>query len=130
MLNNSTFSFQRFFAYLQKEFQQILRDPSTMLIAFVLPLMMIFIFGYGVSLDADKIKIGILLEDTATEARSLTNAFLATPFFDAQTSDNRTALKNDLTAGRLRGVVAIPTDFSQNVNRGTKASLQVLLDGS
>jgi ABC-2 type transport system permease protein len=124
------FSFQRFFAYLQKEFKQILRDPSTLLIAFVLPLMMIFLFAYGVSLDADKIKIGILLEDTSTEARSLTNAFLATPYFDAQTGYDRLALENELTAGRLRGVVTIPSDFSQNINRGKKATLQVMLDGS
>lgn len=124
------FSFQRFFAYLQKEYKQILRDPSTMLIAFVLPLMMIFIFGYGVSLDADKIKIGILLEDTSTEARSLANAFLATTYFDAQTGYDRKALEEDLTGGRLRGLVTIPTNFSQNINRGTNTSLQVLLDGS
>lgn len=124
------FSFQRFFAYLQKEYKQILRDPSTMLIAFVLPLMMIFIFGYGVSLDADKIKIGILFEDTSTEARSLANAFLATPYFDAQTGYDRLALEADLTGGRLRGLVTIPSNFSQNINRGTIASLQVLLDGS
>lgn len=126
----NTFSFPRFFAYLQKEFKQILRDPSTGLIAFVLPVMMIFLFGYGFSLDADNIKIGIILEDTSTEARSLANAFLYTPYFDAHTSNNRKALEEDLTAGRLRGVVAIPTDFSRNINRGTKANLQVMLDGS
>lgn len=126
----SNFSFQRFLAYFQKEYKQILRDPSTLLIAFVLPLMMIFIFGYGVSLDADKIKIGIILDDTSTEARSLVNAFLATPYFDAQTGYNRSALEADLTAGRLRGVLTIPSDFSRNINRGRKASLQVLVDGS
>jgi len=53
-----SFSFTRFAAYFQKEQKQILRDPSTFLIAFVLPLLMIFIFGYGVSLDADKISLG------------------------------------------------------------------------
>lgn len=127
-MNN--FSFQRFSAYLTKEFKQIIRDPSTGLIAFLLPLVMIFLFGYGVSLDADKIKIGILLEDTTTEARSLANAFIATTYFDAQTSYDRAALEADLTGGRLRGLVTIPLDFSRNINRGTKASLQVLLDGS
>lgn len=124
------FSFQRFFAYLQKEYKQILRDPSTFLIAFVLPLMMIFLFGYGVSLDADKIKIGIILEDTSTEARSMVSSFLATPYFDAQTGYNRLTLIDDLTAGRLRGVLTVPSDFSRNINRGTKAKLQLMLDGS
>lgn len=126
----NSFSFQRFFAYLQKEYKQIIRDPSTMLIAFVLPLLMLFIFGYGVSLDANKIKIGIVLEDTSTEARSLVNAFLATSYFDVRTGYDRLALEKELTGGRVRGVIILPSDFSQNINRGSTASLQVLLDGS
>lgn len=126
----TNFSFQRFFAYLQKEFKQIFRDPSTLLIAFVLPLIMIFIFGYGVSLDADKIKIGIILEDTSTEARSLANSFLATSYFDVHTGYDRLAFEAAMTAGQLRGLVTIPPNFSRDINRGTKASLQVILDGS
>jgi ABC-2 type transport system permease protein len=126
----NAFSFQRFFAYLQKEGKQILRDPSTFLIAFVLPLIMMFIFGYGVSLDADKIRIGLLLEDTSPTARDLESTFLATSYFDVQTSYSRPALENEMTGGRLRGIVTIPQDFSKNVLRGTPASLQILLDGS
>lgn len=124
------FSFERFFAYLQKEGKQIIRDPSTMLIAFVLPLIMIFLFGYGVSLDAERIPLGLLLEDTSPTARSLKNAFLGTPYFDVKTSYNRSALEKDLTGARLRGMITIPQDFSKNVLRGTPAPLQVLLDGS
>lgn len=124
------FSFHRFFAYIQKEGKQILRDPSTILIAFVLPLIMIFIFGYGVSLDADKIRIGIVLEDTQNEARSLVNAFLATSYFDAHTGYDRQAFEKEMTAGRFRGIITIPPDFSQNILRKTKSSLQAILDGS
>lgn len=126
----TNFSFRRFLAYLEKEYKQIIRDLSTILIAFVLPTIMIFIFGYGVSLDADKIKIGIILEDTATEARSLAHSFLATTYFDAETSYNRLDSIDNLTGGGLRAVVTIPLDFSRNINRGTPAPLQVLLDGS
>jgi ABC-2 type transport system permease protein len=125
-----TFSFRRFFAYLQKEGKQITRDPSTFLIAFVLPLLMIFIFGYGVSLDADKVPLGLLLEDTSPTARSLENAFLGTHYFQVKTSYDRTSLENDLTAGSLRGIVTIPVNFSQNYLRGVPAPLQFLLDGS
>lgn len=124
------FSFQRFSAYFQKESKQLIRDPSSILISFVLPLLMIFIFGFGVSLDADKIKIGLVLEDTSTEARSLTDAFLGTPYFDVQTSYDQTAFEDDLTEGHLRGLVTIPPYFSRDINRGTKAPLQILLDGS
>jgi ABC-2 type transport system permease protein len=126
----SGFSTQRFFAYLKKETIQILRDPSTTLIAYVLPLILMFIFGYGVSLDADHISIGLLIEDTSPNARSLEAAFTGTPYFDVTTSYNRTKLEDDLAAGLLRGVVVIPQDFSENLLRGTQASLQVLVDGS
>jgi len=123
------FSFQRFFAYLGKESKQILRDPSTFLIAFVLPLLMIFIFGYGFSLDANKIRIGIVIEDTANEARSLCNAFLGTPYFESTTGYSSQALQRKMTAGRLRGIVTIPQDFSKNIQRGIPTPLQIIVDG-
>lgn len=126
----TSFSFRRFFAYLQKEQKQILRDPSTMLIAFILPLIMMFIFGYGVSLDADHVRLGLLLEDTSPTARGLENAFLGTPYFDVKTSYNRAALEEEMTRGHIRGLVTIPQDFAKNLLRGTPAPLQVLLDGS
>ena len=124
------FSFQRFFAYLTKESKQILRDPSSILIALILPLMMIFIFGYGVSLDANKIRIGIVLEDTATEAKSLCNTFLGTPYFEATTKYSYQPLEREMTSGHIRGIVTIPQDFSKNLHLDKKPALQVLVDGS
>ena len=124
------FSFTRFWAYFKKEGKQIMRDPSTFLIAFILPLIMMFIFGYGVSLDADKVPLGLLLEDTSPTARSLENAFLGTTYFDVKTSYNRSAIEEDLTGGRVRGIVVISQDFSKNLLNGVETPLQVLLDGS
>ncbi|MBI2707313.1 MAG: ABC transporter permease [Proteobacteria bacterium] len=126
----TSFSRQRFMAYLKKESKQILRDPSTMLIAFVLPLLMIFIFGYGVSLDANKIRIGIVMEEMGNEARNLANAFLATPYFDAQTSNDSTSFEEEMTLGRLRAIVTIPQNFSQNLLEEKPSPIQVILDGS
>lgn len=124
------FSFSRFWAYFKKEGKQIMRDPSTFLIAFVLPLIMMFIFGYGVSLDADKVPLGLLLEDTSPTARSLENAFLGTTYFDVKTSYNRSAIEEDLTGGRVRGIVVVSQDFSKNLLNGVETPIQVLLDGS
>ncbi|MBS0271366.1 MAG: ABC transporter permease [Proteobacteria bacterium] len=124
------FSFRRFFAYFKKEGKQILRDPSTFQIAFILPLLMIFIFAYGVSLDAKNIPLGLLLEDTSPTARSLENAFLSTEYFKVTTSYNRKDLINNLTNGHLRGIVTVPLNFSKNLLRGDPAPLQILLDGS
>jgi hypothetical protein len=65
------FSLRRLRALCRKEITQILRDPSNGLIAFVIPVMLLFIFGYGINLDASKLRLGILLEQQSEEARVL-----------------------------------------------------------
>ncbi|MBK5265642.1 MAG: hypothetical protein JJE34_10490, partial [Alphaproteobacteria bacterium] len=54
---------RRLMAMLRKEAVQIIRDPSTMLIAFILPLILLFLFGYAVSLDTARTRVGPALED-------------------------------------------------------------------
>jgi len=56
---------RRFRAMLLKESLQILRDPSTFLIAFVLPLIMLFLFGYAISLDPARTRIGLAVQDSS-----------------------------------------------------------------
>lgn len=125
------FSFSRFFAFFIKETKQIMRDPSTFLIAFLLPLIMIFIFGYGVSLDAKHVPLGLLLEDTSPTARNLEQAFLGTPYFSVKTSYDRTHLEKELIDGNLRGIITIPVNFSQKFLRQTSSTkIQALVDGS
>ena len=60
---------QRLRALTKKEALQIVRDPSSIVIAFILPLTLLFLFGYGLSLDARDIRLGIALEDGGQPAR-------------------------------------------------------------
>jgi len=66
---------RRVHAMLVKESLQILRDPSTFLIAFVLPLILLFFFGYAISLDPTRTRIGLALEDSSAPALSLAQAY-------------------------------------------------------
>jgi ABC-2 type transport system permease protein len=52
---------RRLAALVRKEYLQILRDPSSILIALVLPALLLFIFGYGVNLDSNRLRIGLVL---------------------------------------------------------------------
>ncbi len=126
----SSRSRDRIFAYMWKESLQVVRDPSSILIAIILPLIMMFLFGYGVSLDTNTVKIGLVLEDSSADARSLAHAFSQTKFFDVQQSQDRHFLEDEMVAGRLRGVVVIPQDFSDKFARGQQVQVQVLADGS
>jgi ABC-2 type transport system permease protein len=122
---------RRLKALIVKESLQIVRDPSSILIAFVLPLILLFLFGYGVSLDARQVRLGVVLEDTSPEAHRLAAAFQATPFFHVRTALDRRDLEADLVSGRLRGMVVIPQDFARDLHTpGVTARVQVITDGS
>lgn len=131
MSEGSSFSWRRLRALCLKETRQILRDPSSGLIAFVIPLLLLFIFGYGINLDSSKLRLGILLEQQSEEARDLVSAFTGSPYIDPTVSDNRQALIQKMQAGEIRGLVVIPTDFAQRMARPyDQAPIQVITDGS
>src|SRR5512135_2895236 len=67
---------------LRKEFYQILRDPSSLAIAFLLPLVLLFIFGYGVSLDAEHVPIALVVELPNPDTASFTSGFQQSRYFE------------------------------------------------
>ncbi|MCX6986157.1 MAG: ABC transporter permease [Lentisphaerae bacterium] len=118
-------------ALIIKELHQIVRDPSSLLIAFGIPLIMLFLFGYGLSLDTYNIKVGVVLEDLSNEARSLAYAFSNTSYFDAHLGHNRNFFEDELVAGHIRGVIVIPQDFAEKLKKGDfSPKIQVISDGS
>lgn len=122
---------RRIAALAKKEAIEVVRDPSSILIAFVLPLILLFLFGYGVSLDVNKIKIGIVLEDTSPDAQSFSGSVADSRFFSARIARDRHAFVGDLVAGRIRGIIVIPSDFTARLNHpGEVAPIQVIADGT
>lgn len=122
---------RRLRALVIKETLQIMRDPSSILIAFVLPLILLFLFGYGVSLDASRLRVGIVIESATPAARELAAAFGASRFFDVRYATDRRAFVPDLVAGRIRGIIVIPATFTAEVALGNATpQIQVITDGS
>ncbi|POD94601.1 ABC transporter permease [Pectobacterium odoriferum] len=125
------FSTRRLRARCLKETRQILRDPSSGLIAFVIPLLLLFIFGYGINLDSSRLHVGILMEQQSEDARDLANTFAASPFIAPTISNNRQHLIQQMQTGSIRGLIVIPTDFAERLARpGDRAPIQVITDGS
>jgi ABC-2 type transport system permease protein len=77
------FDLRRLIALVTKESYQALRDPSTLLIAFVLPVVLLLLFAYAVSLDAKNVRVGVVLESPGAAAQELAAAFAGTRFLDA-----------------------------------------------
>jgi ABC-2 type transport system permease protein len=122
---------RRLVALCRKETLQILRDPSSNIIAFLLPVVMLLIFGYGINLDSSGLRVGLVMEDTSPEARRFANSLYGSPYFRISTSQNRAAMAQALTEGRVRGFVIIPQDFAQKLKRPTdSAPILIITDGS
>ena len=68
-------------ALVKKEALQVLRDPSSLLIAFVLPPMLLWLFANAISLDVDDVRFGVVLEGSGQAAWDLAAAYAATPYF-------------------------------------------------
>ncbi|MCX8999932.1 ABC transporter permease [Rhizobiaceae bacterium BDR2-2] len=121
---------RRFAALVRKETIQVLRDPSSILIAFVLPMVLLFIFGYGVSLDASRTRIGLVIESSTPLTQDLAAAFTASKSFDVAHGRDRRAFEDDLTLGRIGGIVVLPATFTGDFAAGRGPAVQVIVDGS
>lgn len=121
---------RRIGALITKESLQVARDPSSFVVAFVLPVLLLFLFGFGISFDATRLKIGLVVEepspDTAWFLASLSN----TPYFDVRQSTDRRAFIDDLAAAKINGIIVLAADFSERLARGDTAAVQVITDGS
>jgi ABC-2 type transport system permease protein len=131
MSGSPSISWRRLTALCRKESYQIVRDPSSIVIAFALPVILLMIFGYGVNLDASRVRIGILNEDSGPDAALFAASLGASPYFEPHPSTSRAELASWLTAGQIRGIVILQSDFGARLARpGGSAPLELIADGA
>jgi ABC-2 type transport system permease protein len=121
---------RRLATLIRKEIYQIVRDPSSILITLILPAILLFLFGYGVSLDTARTRIGLVVEDASPLTEELAASFRASPYFTVAYGRDRRQFQDDLVLGRVRGIVVIPATFAADFTAGRKPALQVIVDGS
>ena len=130
-MNACVASLVRLRSLVWKEAIQIVNDPSSILIAFVLPVILLFLFGFAVSLDNTKVRIGVVLTERTPESESLLRTFQGSRYFDVRVDTDRRAMQKELVAGRVRAVIVVAPDFSRNlVRNGGAPAIQVIADGS
>ena len=117
-------------AFIKKEFLQIIRDPSSLIIAFVLPTLLLFIYAYGINLDFANVRLGIKNDDGSPATEELAGAFGQNRFITAVRYDDRKQMQADLTRAKIQGALTIPSDFTRRLAAGKDASLQLITDGA
>jgi ABC-2 type transport system permease protein len=112
-----------------KEARQIVRDPSSIAIGVVLPVLLILLFGYGMSLDVTNVPVAVVLEDPSPEAAELAARFQLSPYFDARLLTSMRQARELMLARKVDGIVRIRPDFARHLGLGD-AEVQVLVHGT
>jgi ABC-2 type transport system permease protein len=114
---------------LRKEFLQILRDPSSIAIAFLLPVALLLIFGYGVSLDAEHVPIALVVEQPSADTASLTGGFQQSRYFAPVFMHNLHEAETALMQRRVDAIVHLRSDFARQLRQPGGAPVQVIVNG-
>lgn len=114
-----------------KEFFQMVRDPSAFLISVVFPLLLLFLYGFGVSLDLKPLSVGVVVEETTPDTTNFLESFLGSTYFDVSLVKDRREVYEQIARGKLRGMVVFPAYFTQRKHRlQNTAPIQIVADGS
>ncbi len=113
----------------RKEFFQILRDPSSIAIAFLMPVVLLLVFGYGVSLDADHIPMAEVTEQPSTDTAAFLAVLRQNRYFDLQPVADMASAEAAMMAGRVNGIVHLRADFGRRLRAADGAPIQVIVNG-
>lgn len=118
-------------AMFQKEFRHIARDSRSLIMALILPMFQMLLFGYALNLDVDRIPTLIYDADQSVASRALIERFHGSRFFQIEGYVNSYAdIEKAIDKSKVLLGLAIPRDYSQHLGAGRKANIQVLVDGS
>ena len=112
----------------RKETRQIIRDPSSIALGIVLPVLLILLFGYGLSLDVMDVPLAVVVEDPSPAATELAASFQLSPYFDVRLMTSMPQAKRLMLTREVDGVVRIRPDFGRQLSIGD-AEVQLLVHG-
>ena len=122
---------RRIGAIIRKEFIQVKRDKASLGIIIVMPLMMMFLFGYAVKTNVDHISVAILDQDKSVASRELINAFRESTYFDFNYYVYSQEEISDLIDGsKVKAGFVIPANYARDLKRNRSPQVQFVVDGS
>jgi ABC-2 type transport system permease protein len=124
-------SFSRLAALIRKEFLQIRRDPRTLILVLVIPIMQMLLLGYSATNDVRNVPLIVLDQDRSPQARALLDAYRAADYFRVVgEADSEKDLRVRIDGGKARAGMIIPAGYGEKTTGGGKAQVVFILDGS
>ena len=118
-------------AIAKKELIQVWRDPLSLAMAFLMPVMLLFLFGYAITLDVNNLTTLVYDLDKSSFSRELVAQFRESGYFTVvEHVHEHREIDRYLDTGRAQVALSIPEDFSENIRADRKAQFQVIVDGS
>jgi ABC-2 type transport system permease protein len=118
-------------AVARKEFRHILRDPRSLIMALAMPLLLLLLFGYALTLDVDRIPTCIYDQDNSPQSRELVQQFRGSRYFQIlQSVSEYRSIEKGIDRDAILLALVIPPDYSSDLEAGREAQVQILIDGS
>jgi ribosome-dependent ATPase len=128
---NRRFSLRRLWAYAQRETTELRRDPIRLAFALLGPIVLMVVFGYGITFDVERLAYAALDGDRSPESRRYLEGFSSSRYFDEHRPPaNPAELERRLRTGELRLAVEVPSGFGRDLRRGRTPEVAVWLDGA
>jgi ABC-type multidrug transport system ATPase subunit/ABC-type multidrug transport system permease subunit len=125
------FSLPRLWAYARRETMEIRRDPIRLAFALLGPILLMIVFGYGITFDVENLAYATLDYDRSPESRAYLEHFSSSRYFSEHPPLRNVAeLEKRMRSGELRLAVEIPPGFGRNLRRGRSPEVAVWLDGA
>ncbi|MFC1745223.1 ABC transporter permease [Candidatus Riflebacteria bacterium] len=124
-------NFRRIRAVTRKEFIHLSRDMLSVYLAIAIPIMLLTIFGYALTLDVDRVPLVVWDQSRTVTSREYVSFYSGTPYFSLiKYCDNYRQLEWEIDRGNALIAMVIPTDFAKKIQAGKSSPVQLLVDGS
>jgi ABC-2 type transport system permease protein len=121
----------RIIAIVQKEFLHIIRDPRSLVIVFLMPIIMVLLYGYAITFDIKEIQLGILDEDRTPASRGLVQRLISSDYFKITTElQSRNEIEEGMLYRRFLAVLVIPIDYAKMLKTNPQTQVQLIVDGA
>jgi ABC-2 type transport system permease protein len=122
---------KQLYTFIKKEFLHVLRDKRTLMVLFGMPIVQILLFGFALSTEVKDTKLAILDQDKTQSSIELISKLDANQYFDIDRNLKSIAEAEDaFKGGKIKMILVIPAQFSQDMNSGKKTQLQLITDGT
>ncbi len=129
--NKYRFSYKRFVSIIRKEFIQVKRDPISLKLPFIMPIVMMLLFGYAVNTEVDKIPTAVYDLSNSEESKTFLDKFTESDYFVInETVQSEDKINELIKSGEVKAGLIIPKDYSEKLKIGKEAELQLIIDGT